>query len=147
MKKIINNLLYDTDTARRVGCWDNNLPSSDFGYVEETLYRKRTGEHFLHAYGGAASRYARRVDAQNWASGEAILPLTYEAAAQWAEEHLSADEYMAAFGPVSEEKDNSVHLHICLPASLAARVRQQASQSSLSLSEYIARRLAQDEES
>lgn len=39
MKKIINNLLYDTDTAKHIGSWKT-------GRVIYTLYRKRTGEYF-----------------------------------------------------------------------------------------------------
>ena len=49
MKKIINGKVYDTSTAERVGGWNNNCSTSDFGYCSEDLYRKRTGEFFLFA--------------------------------------------------------------------------------------------------
>ena len=44
MKKIINNLLYNTETAKNLGDYWNGLPSNDFSYCCETLYQKRTGE-------------------------------------------------------------------------------------------------------
>ena len=47
MKKIIRGRQYDTDTAQRIGSWDNGLSGTDLEYTSETLYRKRTGEFFL----------------------------------------------------------------------------------------------------
>ena len=43
MKKIINGKRYDTETAEKIGVWDNARSISDFDCCEETLYRKRTG--------------------------------------------------------------------------------------------------------
>ena len=60
MKKIINGKLYDTSTAHLVGEWDNQLYGNP-DYAAESLYRKRTGEFFLHGEGGARSRYAQLV--------------------------------------------------------------------------------------
>lgn len=101
MKKIINGKKYDTETATEVFEWSEGIVT-DFRYVEETLFRKKTGEYFLYGYGGAASRYARRIEDNNYASGSAIIPLTYEAAWKWAEEHMPADDYEAEFGEVPE---------------------------------------------
>ena len=47
MKKIINSKKYDTKTAKEIGIYCASLSVSDFGYFEETLYRKKTGEFFL----------------------------------------------------------------------------------------------------
>ena len=58
MQKIIRGKKYDTDTAKEVCCYSNNLPFGDFDWVQETLYVKRTGEYFLHGKGGARSKYA-----------------------------------------------------------------------------------------
>ena len=44
MKKIINNKLYNTQTATMLASYDNHCLPNDFHYVEETLYRKKTGE-------------------------------------------------------------------------------------------------------
>ena len=51
MRKIINNKVYDTDTATWIGLSDNGHEYNDSAYSGETLYRKRTGEHFLHGEG------------------------------------------------------------------------------------------------
>jgi hypothetical protein len=105
MKKIINGKVYDTETAQEVGTWSNNLSNRrDFGWCSETLYRKKTGEFFLFGEGGPMSRYAESCGNNTWSSGAAITPLTYPAAMQWAEEHLTADEYEQIFGRVVEDE-------------------------------------------
>ena len=52
MKQIINGKKYDTETAERLACEDAGLPVNDFAYWCEELYRKKTGEFFLHGEGG-----------------------------------------------------------------------------------------------
>ena len=48
MKKIINNKMYNTETATEVASYDNGCYLSDFRHFREELYRKRTGEFFLY---------------------------------------------------------------------------------------------------
>lgn len=91
MKKIINGKVYDTATAKKAGYWSNGLGYRDFGWKEETLYRKKTGEFFLHGEGGPATNYAERMD-NTWSNGERIMPMTFSEAKVWAEEHLDADD-------------------------------------------------------
>ena len=67
MKKIIGGngkpwRRYDTETAKAVGSRDNGLSYRDFNHVEETLYRKKTGEFFLHGEGGPMTKYAKQID-------------------------------------------------------------------------------------
>lgn len=95
MKKIINGKVYDTSTAERVGGWNNNCSTSDFGYCSEDLYRKRTGEFFLFGQGNARSRYAKSCGDNEWSGGEKIIPLSYQAAQKWAEDKLNAEQYEA----------------------------------------------------
>lgn len=110
MRKIIANKSYDTDTAVLVGEW-NNREYGSFDYVAESLYRKRTGEYFLHGEGGARSRYAESHGNNSWGAGETITPLNIESAAEWAESHLTADAYESEFGEVAEgDKLTSLHL-------------------------------------
>lgn len=135
MKKIINGKLYDTSTAHLVGEWDNQRHGS-FDYVAESLYRKRTGEFFLHGEGGARSRYATQCGYGSWGSGEAIIPLSWDAARQWAEDHLDADEYQAAFGEIVEDDSRTV-VTLSLSASLLEKAKRAASQKGISLSAYI----------
>lgn len=101
MKKIINGRRYDTDTAKAMAEDSYSYPS-DFGHWCETLYRKNTGEFFLHGQGGAASKYAETIGQNQWSGGEKIIPLTVESAQKWAEEHLGAAEYEEIFGAVEE---------------------------------------------
>lgn len=104
MKKIINNLLYNTDTAPAIGSWTNGLYSGDLDYVRLTLHRKRqTGEFFLHGEGGPRTRYAVQVGNNSWESGENVTPMTDDAAREWAEEHLKPEEYNRAFGEAGED--------------------------------------------
>lgn len=136
MKKIINRKLYDTDTAQVIGADGNGYGASDFNCVCETLYRKRTGEYFLHGEGGARSRYASR-EGNMWGWGQQIIPLTYDEARDWAEEHLNADEYAEAFGMPDEGDESKTILTITIPATKATALRQGAEKAGLSLSAYI----------
>lgn len=125
MRKIIANKNYDTDTAVLVGEW-NNREYDSFDYVAESLYRKRTGEYFLHGEGGARSRYAESHGNNSWGAGETIMPLSVESATKWAESHLTADAYESEFGKVSEgDKLTSLHLSVSAykKLSLAAAKR------------------------
>lgn len=101
MKKIINGRKYDTDTAELVAEWDNG-DYSDFGFICEGLYRKRTGEYFLYGRGGAQTRYAESHGATSWGGGRKIEPLSEPEARKWAEEHCDADTYEQIFGEVEE---------------------------------------------
>ena len=102
MKKIINGKKYDTDTAREVGYDNNGLLYSDFFYIEETLYKKKTGEFFLRGRGGAATKYAECKPGKFSGSGKAIVPLTEDEAKKWAEDHLTVEEYEGIFGEAEE---------------------------------------------
>lgn len=100
MKKIINGKKYDTETAKCVGDWDNGC-CGDFNFVEERLFRKKTGEFFIHGEGGAASEYAERcIDGYGY--GEKIIPISEDEAKEWAENHLDGDNYESIFGAVEE---------------------------------------------
>ena len=139
MKKIINGKLYNTDTAKRLGEWVNDI-TDNLHWVSETLYQKQRGEFFLHGEGGPSSKYAESIGQGSWSSGEKIIPLSYDAAQAWAEEYLDANAYQAVFGPV-EADDSTVRMLISLPASVAERVKREAAQASMSTSAYIVSKL------
>lgn len=101
MKKIINGKLYNTETASCVGSYQYSYPG-DFGYWYEALYKKKSGEYFLHGEGGANSKYMREVGQNEWSGGEVINRLTVDEAKEWAEQYISADEYIAEFGEPKE---------------------------------------------
>ena len=62
MKKIINGKVYDTDTAKLIGSWDNGI-YGDLDSVSEDLYRKRTGEFFIFGHEGNEKRKPKADDA------------------------------------------------------------------------------------
>lgn len=101
MKKIINKKLYNTETAKDLGFWNNGRSCCDSSYMEETLYQKKTGEFFLYGYGGALTGYAKRVGTSQ-SEGEKITPLSVDEAKEWAEEHLDADDYLDIFEDTEE---------------------------------------------
>lgn len=103
MKKIINGKKYDTDTAECLANYEmGGVCCNDVHYVNEALYRKATGEYFLVGEGGAYSCYGSPAVGGGCVAGEAIRPLSLTEAKAWAEIHMSADAYEAAFGPVED---------------------------------------------
>lgn len=139
MKKIISGKLYNTDTARQIGSWDSNITDRLY-WVNETLYQKQRGEFFLHGEGGPGSKYAEPSGQGSWSSGEKIIPLSYDAAQEWAEEYLDANAYQAAFGPV-EEDDSTVRRLISMPASVEEHIKREAARAGMSFSAYIVSKL------
>jgi len=137
MKKIIDGKLYDTDTAKEIAVISHGDGPRDFRYYCERLYKKRTGEYFLHGAGGPSSRYAKSVGQNQWMGGEKIIPLSHKSASEWAEENMDADDYMAEFGPVSES-DERVTLSVSLDAATADRIRKEAQEKGVSVSALIA---------
>ena len=101
MKKIIDGKLYNTETATHLGSYWNGLSKRDFRYCEETLYRKKNGEYFCHGSGGAMTCYASR-HGDTRSEGEMIVPMTEAEAKRWAEDYLTVEEYIAAFGEPEE---------------------------------------------
>ena len=125
MKKVINGKTYDTTTATRLGWWSVGEFVTDLNYSAETLYRKKTGEYFLHGEGGAMSRYATAQGPSSWGGGERIMPMSPEEARAWAEEHLTGEEYEEVFGTVEEEPATAV-VSISLPTELRAKLDTMA---------------------
>ena len=135
MKKIINGKRYDTETAEKMASWDNGMYGS-FGYVEETLYRKKTGEFFIYGKGGARSQYAELVGSNLWSDGSAIMPVSFKNAQKWAEEHLDGDEYEAIFGEV-EETDEKRTATFSLTEATIERIARIAADKGITKSEVI----------
>lgn len=136
MNKIINGKVYNTDTARQIGTWSNGADRTDFSWVEETLYQKKTGEFFIYGQGGANTRYAQQLEASHWTGGETISLVSYNSARQWAEDHLTADQYQAVFGEVAED-DSRTTLLLSLPVATVKKIKQNAAQAGLTISAYI----------
>lgn len=102
MRKIINGKMYNTETATVIDSYENMRNKRDYGYCEELLYRKKTGEFFLYGHGGAASKYAEIQADRKRCSGEKIIPLTEQQAKAWVEQYSDVDTYIELFGEVEE---------------------------------------------
>lgn len=139
MKKVINGKAYDTKTAKEIAQWENEGSWRDFRHMEETLYQKRTGEFFIYGEGGPATKYAESEGENCWTGGSKIIPLSWEAARKWAEEHLDADKYAEIFEV--EEDDEKTIFSISIPNAVAERARLEAAKAGISLSGYIASKL------
>lgn len=138
MRKILNNKVYDTAKATRLASWENGYDSNSFSHMEEVLYRKRTGEFFLHGVGEARTKYARRYEDNMWGHGEEIIPLTAKAAQEWAEEHLDGEEYERIFGVVDEDSEDVMLTFMC-PSNLDQKLTAKASEMGTSKSDLLRR--------
>lgn len=104
MKRVIDGVLYNTATAEFLGT-DFNLG----------LYRNKAGRYCV-------------FDTVR------ILPMTRQEAMEWAEKHLSGDNYIRAFG---EPEDGVEEVRARLPAVLVARLRNKAEEMEVSMSALI----------
>lgn len=144
MKKIINNRVYDTETAKSIGEYEPNPYRSDFSWFCETLYQKKTGEFFLHGDGNANSRYSKSCGQNTWCGDEKIVPMSYEEAREWVEKHLDAEDYIALFGDPEDEEGEKFDLHAMISAASGKKLKQQASQKGLSISAYLDQLIAEN---
>lgn len=136
MKKVINGLLYNTETAVVVGYRDNGRTERDFAYCCETLYRKKTGEYFLHGEGHGNSRYGVwHGNSGGW--GEEIRPYSPSDARQWAEENLTADEYSAEFGEPAESLTGKINITISVLQSTKQKLEQLRQDTGKSMSQIV----------
>lgn len=135
MNKVIRGKRYDTDTATCVYTHCNSYYSNDFNYIEEILYRKRTGEYFMYIYGGANTKYAVSIGVNEWSGGEYIKPISIDKAKEWLEENADADTYEKEFGTVEESGYSTFNLS--LPESLKAKVKNQAVKERKNMNEII----------
>ncbi|MDO4432008.1 MAG: hypothetical protein Q4B80_01700 [Aerococcaceae bacterium] len=126
MKKIIQNKVYDTTTAKEIGTYKADYPVNAFAFYTETLYKKRTGEYFIHGKGGGLSKYAGTYNDMR-GPGEKIMPLTFDEARKWAEEKLKVVECEKEFG--SSDEDGMTNIHLQIPTVLADKVEKEKSET------------------
>ena len=136
MRKIIDRRTYSTSTSKKVGYWTNNIPTNDFGYCYEMLYKNTKGAYFIHGEGGAYSKYATcSGDNRGW--GERIIPMTREEAMEWAEERLDANEYEEEFGEQEEAGSDLTtreRVSLTLDADMMVKLRKLSKASGVPMS-------------
>lgn len=123
MVKIINGRKYNTETARFVGgCSEKD---NDELYPSKfELYRKRTGEYFLHSTFGYYN--------------ESITPLDNGDALYWAQKNLDVKTYEAEFGELVED-DSHVAMTLNLPKNTYDKLKRLALKNKMPASKYIGR--------
>ena len=136
MKKIINNKLYDTATAKKLAEWDENGTDSR-NYISESLYRKKTGEFFVFGDGGSNTKYARIGRLKVFEPGSAILPMSLEQAKEWALARLPKNEYDDIFGDMIDDDGSTTVTSIRLPSALLETVRRRAQEKDETTAEFI----------
>lgn len=134
MKKISNGKVYDTETARYIGGWNNKQCEQD--YICEKLYCKRTGEYFLYGDGGPRTKYSKMEGYNTWVGGEMIIPLTYDKAKEWAEEHLKADDYLKEFEPIADN-NNKINCSFYITGGTMEMLKKYARRQQKSMSECL----------
>ena len=137
MKKVINGKLYNTETAKKIGEWDNGIYGNDFSRCEETLYLTKSGAYFLHGDGGPMSKYSESHGNNSWGGGSLIQPMSPQAAREWAEENLDGDDYISAFGEPDEASDNKTPLNLTVSAEFKNKLIKLREDTGKSISQII----------
>jgi hypothetical protein len=102
MKQIISRKLYDTDKAEQIAKHGAIVDKGDFHALAETLYKDSDGEYFLHCQGGAATKYAKRVQ-EGKTFGEEIRVVTKKEALDWCEKRsVNAENVIEEFAELLE---------------------------------------------
>lgn len=143
MKKVIDGKLYNTETAKCLGEWGNNLGGNDLNFLRESLYLTKSGAYFLHGEGGANTRYSVTVGNNSWSGGETIKPMSPVSAREWAEEHLTADEYTEIFGEPDEASDTKVTLNLTVSAEFKNMLIKMREETVKSISQIIEEKFAE----
>ena len=128
MRKIIDGRTYNTETSKRIGSWDNGIYGNDFRNCSEDLYKNTKGAYFLVGKGGPMSKYA--VSHGNETSGSTeLVPMTATEAQEWAEEHLTTEEYEEEFGEQEEAGSDLTtreRVNLTLDAAMMVKLRKLA---------------------
>ncbi len=96
MKRVINRLVYDTDSAERVHEYDNGLSRSDFKSYSEALYKTAAGRWFIAGEGGPMTHYARSAGDNSTTGGEGLRVVLPDEALEWLESHDASPETISA---------------------------------------------------
>ena len=136
MKKVINNKVYDTDTARLIADVPHTNIKGSEGACEQRLYLKKSGEFFLWL-SGARSEVVSNMALDNGVHDRErhFYPISYEQARKWAESEMSADEWLELFEP--EEDDSTSQLAIKISTASYTKLKKAAQMESKTLRQKI----------
>jgi len=97
MKKIIEGVRYNTETAKEVFHWEQGIPG-DFNYRSKTLYRTQKGSWFIHHVGGANTDMAVSVWDNSFSGSEDIEPIEEVEAFEFLQKYEGIDALEKYFG-------------------------------------------------
>jgi hypothetical protein len=102
MKKVIDRMVYNTETAELVYEFSNGRGFSDYNFLREDLYLTKKGNWFLYYHGGAATKYSE--NSGQWSSdGRGIIPFSADEALEWLEKRDATEEIEKHFSNLLEE--------------------------------------------
>jgi hypothetical protein len=103
MKKIIDELVYDTEKANVIGSYSKGW-YGDSNAWDATLYiTKVSKRYFVAGLSNLITRYAQFGQIPGLKiQEETVIPMTKEEAFIWAERFLSKEEVEAAFGNIQD---------------------------------------------
>ena len=134
MRKVINGRTYNTATSKRIGSWDNGIYGSDFRSCEEDLYKNTKGAYFMVGEGGPMSKYSV-CHGNETSGGRELIPMTATEAQEWADGHLTAEEYEAEFGVQEEAAPSDLttreRVTLTLDIEIAARLRKHSADTGI----------------
>lgn len=134
MKKVMKGARYDTNTAKLIADWESDQDYTGPSHVSEYLYRTKAEKWFLHGVGNSATAYASRNADGLAGPGEQIIPLSDNAARQWAEQHLTDTEVEYIFDTLYAE---TTQVAAYLPADLLKKLDTEKASSGRSRSDII----------
>ena len=97
MKKRINGLKYDTQTAILVGIYNVGADEGRFSFTE-SLHFKRSGNFFIYRHGGDRNADADDITSDCWVTKPEIKPISFKEAKSWTKRNCSASKYLSLFG-------------------------------------------------
>lgn len=129
MRKIISNKVYDTETAELVASYHDST-------CAERLYRKRTGEFFIHGRGSSDHDDYAVWKGNRVTGSEQIKPLTPKRAMAWAAKHLDRQRYDDIFGAAAD--DRRITISLSLPVGAVNTLKNAAAEQGRTASALIA---------
>ncbi len=139
MKRIINGVTYNTETATLIytdaleGSWN------DLKWLSESLYKTRSGRFFLHGEGGAMTKYGKAVGTNSWIGGEEIIPISEDYARRWLEQFEAPDEICPELFPGGEDTETESVIYLRVPSFLKTKLEAKAKEQGKSLNALLMR--------
>tara|TARA_Y100000310_G_C20541072_1_gene743324 strand:- start:338 stop:649 length:312 start_codon:yes stop_codon:yes gene_type:complete len=81
MKRIVDGLVYDTETATKVAEWRTGYGRAFYAF-DEAIFVTKNGRWFRAGHGGPKTVYRQQAGVNTYSSGWGLIPLTDDEALQ-----------------------------------------------------------------